>query len=305
MGVCESGNNEQREDSNKIGTSGKPESIQQGSEMHKINVPISKTIKSLCKVITPKNIGSGFLIKFFKDQQDFFCLMTNEHVITKELIEKKETITFYYDSESKNREIVLNPEERFIKEFTDMKIDATVIEILPKDKIPEDYFLTVLLDYLYNYKQLIGKEITIIQYPEGEANYSNGFIKNLIQDGKYEFAHGASTLEGSSGSPIFLKGTTKVIGIHKGSDNKKIANFGDFIYPIFNYFKNFSKENNEFDNTNDLVNERNNNDISIPIQNNSSLNQMTIIYEINKGIIDLYQHLRILFLQGRHIVSRQ
>ena len=102
MGVCESGNNEQREDPNKIG---KPESIQQGSEMHQINVPIVEASKSVCKVITPKDIGSGFLIKFFKDQQDFFCLMTNEHVITKELIEKKETITFYYDSESKNREI--------------------------------------------------------------------------------------------------------------------------------------------------------------------------------------------------------
>ena len=84
MGVCESGNNEQREDHNKIGTSGKPESIQQGSEMHKINVHISKTIKALCKVITPKDIGSGFLIKFFKDQQDFFCLINNKHVISKE-----------------------------------------------------------------------------------------------------------------------------------------------------------------------------------------------------------------------------
>ena len=94
MGVCESGNNEQREDSNKIGAIQKPESIQQGSEMHKINVPISKTIKSLCKVITPKNIGSGFLIKFFKDQQDFFCLMTNEHVITKKLIKKKKQLLF-------------------------------------------------------------------------------------------------------------------------------------------------------------------------------------------------------------------
>ena len=267
MGVGGSASNEQRKDHNKIGTSKKPESIQQDSELHPINVPIVKASKSVCKIITPKDIGSGFLIKFFKDQHAFFCLMTNEHVIKKGLIDKKGTITFYYDSESEMREICLNPEERFIKEFTDMKIDATVVEILPEDDIPKNYFLTVLLDYLINYKKLIGKEITIIQYP------------------KYEFAHGASTLEGSSGSPIFLKGTTKVIGIHKGSDDKKIANFGDFIYPIYNYFINFSKNNNELDNTNDLVNERNNKDISIPIQKNPSiekLNQMTIIYEINK-----------------------
>ena len=244
MGVCESASNEQREDPNKIGAIENPESFQPGSEMHQINIPVSKTIKSLCKVITPnKDIASGFLIKFFKDQQDFFCLMTNEHAITKELIEKEETIIFYYDSESKMRKIQLNPEERFIKEFTDMNIDATVIEILPKDKIPEDYFLTVLLDYLYNYKKLIGQKITIIQYPKGEPNYSNGLIKYLTQDGKYEFAHGASTLEGSSGSPIFLKNNIKVIGIHHGGQKDNSQNYGFFIGPIYNYFKNFSKNN--------------------------------------------------------------
>ena len=115
MGVCESANNEQREDPNKIGTSKNPESIQHGSVMHQINVQIVKASKSVCKVITSKSIGSGFLIKFFKYQHAFFCLMTNEHVITKKLIEKKETIIFYYDSESKMKKIHLNPEERFIK----------------------------------------------------------------------------------------------------------------------------------------------------------------------------------------------
>ena len=67
MGVCESASNEQREDPNKIGAIENPESFQPGSEMHQINIPVSKTIKSLCKVITPnKDIASGFLIKFFK-----------------------------------------------------------------------------------------------------------------------------------------------------------------------------------------------------------------------------------------------
>ena len=62
---------------------------------------------------------------------------------------------------------------------------------------------------------------------------------------KYEFSHNANTDEGLSGSPIFLKGTTKVIGIHKygiETDNIK-ENFGDFIYPIFTYFKNYKNDN--------------------------------------------------------------
>ena len=40
-------------------------------------------LKSICKIKISNTIGSGFLIKFFKGNKDFYCLMTNEHVITK------------------------------------------------------------------------------------------------------------------------------------------------------------------------------------------------------------------------------
>ena len=39
-----------------------------------------------------------------------------------------------------------------------------------------------------------------------------------------EFAHDAGTDEGSSGSPIFLKGTIRVIGIHKGGIKNNFIN---------------------------------------------------------------------------------
>ena len=67
--------------------------------------------------------------------------MTNEHIITNELIKERKTINVYYDYESKVKEINLNPEERFIKEFiTDLNIDATIVEILSTDNIEKDYF---------------------------------------------------------------------------------------------------------------------------------------------------------------------
>ena len=104
-----------------------------------------KTSSSICKIKTQDNVSSGFLIKFFKGEEDFFCLLTNEHVITKELIKGKKLISVYYNNESKLKEIRLNPEERYIKEFTEeINIDATVIEILPKDNISKDFFY-----YLY------------------------------------------------------------------------------------------------------------------------------------------------------------
>ena len=51
------------------------------------------------------------------------------------------------------------------------------------------------------------------------------------------------TEPGSSGSPIFLDKTTKVIGIHKASSNDEIENYGDFIFPIINKLNNMSKPN--------------------------------------------------------------
>ena len=53
-------------------------------------------------------------------------------------------------------------------------------------------------------------------------------------------SHTASTDKGSSGSPIFLKGTTEVIGIHAGNEvieNETGPNYGFFIGPIYNYIK--------------------------------------------------------------------
>ena len=108
-------------------------------------IPIPETVitatKSLCKILAGNKVSSGFLIKLFIGEEDFFCLMTNEHIITKDLIENKEKIKFYYDNESKMREIYLNNKERFIKEFTYLDLDITVIEIIYEDKIEEQYFL--------------------------------------------------------------------------------------------------------------------------------------------------------------------
>ena len=68
-------------------------------------IPLPPTIvkisKSLCKVFTPFAKASGFLFRLFKGEEEFFCLMSNEHVINKKLIK----IAFKYDGESKYNEI--------------------------------------------------------------------------------------------------------------------------------------------------------------------------------------------------------
>ena len=260
---------------------------------------ITQVSKSLCKIIiSQKELSSGFLIQLFKGKKKFYCLMTNEHAITKEMIKQKNYIIhIYYDSQSKYRKIKLNPEERIIKDFRDIQIDVTIIEILPKDDISKDYFLLPLIDYMDNYNELINTEISIIQFPRGEMKYSYGIIKYLTQEPKYEFAHNAKTDKGSSGSPIFLKGTTKVIGIHKSGIKLKNANekFGDFIYPIFTYFRNYSDNKKDSINLNKEIKKSDNyynNENNININNlEGELNEEEIkkFEDENKAIIEAYK----------------
>jgi len=182
-----------------------------GSEMHTVNSCIYEVCRSICKIITPKKVGTGFLIKLYKNDEPLFSLMTNEHVVEKDMIEEKETIEVYYDNQKKRIKITLNEDERFIKSFKDIDIDCTIVEIMKEDNINEDYFLLPNIDYKdVNYNELKNNKVYIVQFPLGkDMCHSEGEIINID---KYEFTHKASTEPGSSGSPIFLDKTTKVKG---------------------------------------------------------------------------------------------
>jgi len=70
------------------------ENIIISSKIKEIDICLNKVCKSICKLIVPFSnsykIGTGFLIKLFKKDNPFYCLMTNEHVINKEIVELKE-----------------------------------------------------------------------------------------------------------------------------------------------------------------------------------------------------------------------
>jgi hypothetical protein len=113
--------------------------------------------------------------------------------------------------------------ERYIK--YDTILDIIIIEIkIDADKIKEELFLIPNLEEI----NLINKEIYIIQYPAGQnLSYSTGNIIDVVND---ELVYNASTKEGSSGSAILLKNTTKVIGVHKqGNKLGKKENYGVLI----------------------------------------------------------------------------
>ena len=174
--------------------------------------------------------SSGFFIKYKINEKPFYCMMTNEHVITYNLTNKGEEILIKYDNEKKELLIELNQMDRHILCFKEMLgIDITIIQIIPKDKVDDSFFLSPI-ENDKNYDYYLNKHIQIIQYPGGKnLSMSEGKILNVDN---FIFHHNAGTLPGSSGSPIILKGEEKVLGIHKGALIDKSNNVGIFIIGI-------------------------------------------------------------------------
>ena len=193
--------------------------------------------KKICRILIEtkekKIIGIGFILAFNIDLEWFYCLMTNDHLINNESINNNNTIYISFE-EFKTTNLILDRNKRYIKSFRDEKLDITVVEILDEDNISKNNYLEPELDIPVNNK-LKNKEIYIPQYIEGmKLLNAEGSIKDID---KYEFSHLANTKQGSSGSPIFLKNSNKVIGIHKSGAPYIKINYGDFIYPVINLIK--------------------------------------------------------------------
>ena len=215
----------------------------------KLNNPIDdisnimKVAKGTVKIEldNDKGVASGFFLKLERNNKEFYCLMTNAHVITKEMITNQEKIKIKYDNETKEINLELNEKERIIFCFMGLGIDITIIEIIPKDGIKDKtYFLNPNTDN--NYEEFIGKNIQIIQFPDGKKlSKSEQKITERFTKIDYMFYHNASTIEGSSGSPIILKDDDKVLGIHKGGIRGKKKNVGIFIGIILDDIKKYKR----------------------------------------------------------------
>ena len=193
--------------------------------------------KSVCKIITSSFLGTGFFIKINIKNESFYYLMTNDHVVKRDLIEKKDEIEIKYDNQSQTLIINLDNEKRIIQDFLYLNIDLIIIQILPQDKIDDKYFLLPNLEYLNGYNQFVDKEIYILQYAEGgNLQFSLDKIKS-VNSYTNELTHLSSTSKGSSGSPIILKGSKFVLGIHKRRNKKEEENYGNFIGPVIDALK--------------------------------------------------------------------
>ena len=195
-------------------------------KMNKIN----ESSVSICK-LTIKEINESATGFFLSDISKNKFLITNNHVISENVVESNMTIIIeIYD---KNKyELKLNKNERYIKLYENI-LDIAIIKINDmKDLCSQIKFLFIDLNYKMGYNIYLKKDIYLLGYPYGkDIELSKGQITNI---GENEFKHDCSTDNGLSGSPIILSSNNAVIGIHKAGIIKEKINVGTFLGTIFN-----------------------------------------------------------------------
>ena len=186
---------------------------------------VDKIKNSICKIKIHINNKIKFGTGFFIIYQERKFLITCFHVIN---LEVKEFEIEIWNKKTKMIEL----KNRYFN-FIERLIDITVIEINNNDDFIEDIeFLDYDLNYLKGYSQYKNIEVFSLGYPNGEKLKSDsGIIKEI--DGP-EFYHNINTQTGSSGSPIILFTTLKVIGVHKQGIIELNLNVGTFIGEILN-----------------------------------------------------------------------
>ena len=199
-------------------------------KMNKINNKINESSVSICK-LTIKELNESATGFFLSDISKNKFLITNNHVISKNVVESNMTIIIeIYD---KNKyELKLNKNERYIKLYENI-LDIAIIKINDmKDLCSLIKFLFIDLNYKMGYNIYLKKDIYLLGYPYGkDIELSKGQITNI---GENEFKHDCSTDNGLSGSPIILSSNNAVIGIHKAGIIKEKINVGTFLGTIFN-----------------------------------------------------------------------
>ena len=197
---------------------------------------LNKISNSICKINVPNTEGTGFLIEILNKKY----LMSNEHVIEKDFIEKNGIIKLTF-KEDITKKIILDKNKRFIRDFTDKSIDVTIVEILEEDNIDQNNFLKPDIENIINFKKLMKKKIWIYEFQTEKLSQGE-----ILKIDNYEFAHSASTEPGYSGSPVFLENSETVIAIHKQGSKTKKENYGDFLGPVYDFLiKNKIDENVE------------------------------------------------------------
>ena len=160
---------------------------------------IEQMKSKICKIYLDEGNGTGFFCKIpFPNNKFMPALITNNHLINRNVLDKENVNIYYSTYNKKSSELTyINLKNRM--KYTSEKYDITIIELKENDNIKE--YLEIELNnenMIYN-----KKSIYLLHYPgEEDISVLFGIINNIKLDKLYEFIHYCNTERGSSGSPI-------------------------------------------------------------------------------------------------------
>ena len=212
---------------------------------------LPKGKKAICEIKLPNGFGSGFFCKIpFTENNNIFLpvLITNDHVLPRDLLNNIESIEINFDGESK----AITLKQRKI--WNNKKMDFTCIEIKEEeDKIHTFFNLDDSeLDKNGSNEEYLKMKVLIfgINKNDKEVGISNEIIK---KNDHCFFAYTCNTFPGCSGGCIVNQLNNCVIGIHRGEitienekkqdskEKKNVANVGIYIRNVIECIK-YSKE---------------------------------------------------------------
>ena len=217
---------------------------------------ICKQMKnSVCKIKCKNGgTGSGFFCYIpFPDKSSLLpVLVTNNHVLNNKDISVGKKIEFSLGNSNITKSLIIKSTR---KVYTNEKpYDITFIEIKKSDGIKFSDFMELDDDLFESEKdknKIESKEfnnildkkyrqktVYLIHYPEGKnVKYSLGVIKNIDEDG-FNIRHLCNSYTGSSGGPLICLINFKIMGIHKGSKDKKKFNLGTLLNsPVHEFYE--------------------------------------------------------------------
>lgn len=174
-------------------------------QLLKINEQMTKNV---CVIVLGDVKGTGFFCKIpFPDNQNLLpTLITCNHLLNEEYINKNKSISIFLNNKNEKRDILT--ENRIT--YTNKELDITIIEI----KTEKDNIHNFLEPEKFD-KDVKKLSVHFLRYGKGEeCLVSFGVIKAIKED---HIIYDCCSEPGSAGGPIISSIDGKVIGIHKGS----------------------------------------------------------------------------------------
>jgi V8-like Glu-specific endopeptidase len=178
--------------------------------------------KSVCRVVTPDGLGTGFLIGHQK-------IMTNHHVLSQPEIAEGSYAEFNFQEDATGK----------LQDFfryrllgdrlqADPDLDFSIVRVEPSDSLPplESWGI---LKLVADPPPGVGEHVTIIQHPGGGAKQIALTANQVVNIFEHRLQYTTDTLPGSSGSPVF-NDNWKVIALHHAGGNLVTNQRGDRMF---------------------------------------------------------------------------